>query len=1088
MRMSSSSLEEQDESLRVHPATQAIASGASLIGLTLSDDEEPESHPGASAAAPSTFGELLVVNDDEDEDEDEDENEEITPSQKLWPVKAIIGERRSQYLLAWDGTDKHGRSYEPTWEAKSNATPALIKHWEATKEPKPNSKDAQAARLSMDKKGKRRMSSEPVVEVEQRIRKKSTASEASGSARPVKKVGKVAFQVRPDSDSSESDESDNGSDGGPGSSGENDSDVVIIEETMREIPDSQAEGSTVSSSSLPLPSLPVRAPLAELSVSSSSTHSTQTLSSSSSSNNSLRSSISVAGSTPAAPAIARPMRPVPIPAAAAFYPSSQVEVDPIEDPDSSPVRPSTSRVPAGRPSAVGLARTGSKTRLELVHQTSASSSSSSSSSKSCRNENASLSQSMLSRVPVRTVVGPFSLHAAAQAIIAPEKINMLQPPPAIHSEDDDSYSDMLNARLGVRRTQMGSRPLAIPTQPFASSSLTQSSLGNYAATDGNEGGSSAPRPYQQPMQSKTPIPGLSAPQSYVASTSESNGSMASSTIPSSTNGESSLPRGSSSMPTGPAAPPPPPPPAPNSTPVPGRTPAPNTTKRDLPESDEEEQQSKKAKTVEFADKPPTGIEIPPSTTSESEGNPVESTGASLARTMDAPTRINLPPHMSPFTVPQPLSLALVRVQAVEGHAAESNDRQGSPVPSGTGQTAAVSRNASPAPGGGSHVDGLVQLVHASTYITDTDSTKAEIERFLRDPKAYAGNPEEPLCRVAHWAFELRHVTQENVQKVDFIIVHSQAGTYQLKRVAAAQAQFDFARSLAHASTRARGLTPGTPAAAPTTSPAADPAVPLPKPIEMMSRDEIERELADLRVQTSNLSTEIETLRPLAMEVTKLRSENTALLKQNRSLAASKESAQSDFAYMQAQYSQASAAAVMRARETDVAEAETVRLRSVLDRGLKQHEMLFKAENKKLKYMVRRLEGEMALLKAERRRVAESEVVKKAALWDDFQAELKHHEAIEDDLEQKDSSDTEEDDGDDNEEGEQAPEHSNVRTETFPTTREEANLSSSIGETVPLPQLVCQWKSSGDDVRVCDATLQTREELEQHMATHQATQS
>ncbi|SGZ00045.1 BQ5605_C034g11322 [Microbotryum silenes-dioicae] len=1092
--MSSSSPEDQDDSLRVHPATQAIASGATLIDPTPSDEAEPELHAGASATAPSTLTEQVVVDDEdneenedtEDDEDNEEEDEDVTPSQKLWPVKAIIGERRGQYLLAWDGTDEHGRSYEPTWEAKSNATLGLIKHWEATKAPQATNKHARATCPSMNKKGKQRMSSEPVIEIEQRqrTREKSSSVEARATGRPVKKGRKVAFQIRPDSDSSESNESDNDDTRGAGSSDGCDRDVVIIEETMPVIVDSQGDEIFLPSSLLPPPYLPDRKPLAELSVSSSSTQSIRASSSSSSNNHSLRSSISVVGSTPTASAVsARPMRPVPIPTATDFYPLSQVEIDPIENPDSSPVRPSMSRLPATRPStSVPLRRTGSKPQLELVLQTPASSGSSSSSNRTCSDENSSLSLPMMPNVLAHAVVGPFSVQVAAQAIIAPNKINMMRPPPTFLSEDGDGDMGFLNARVAVRRTLECLHPLASPAHPFTSSFSTRSSFGNYAAADGSEGEPSAPQPYQQPVQNTAPIHGLSAPESYVASTNDSNGSIGSSIIPSSTNGASSLRNASSSVPAGSAAPPPPP--APNTTPAP----TPNPTKRDFPESNEEEQQSKKAKMVEFADNPLTSIETPPSTTTESERNHVESTGGSLARIMDASTRITLPPHMTPFTVPtQPLSPALARVQAVEGLAAESNDRQGSPGPSGTGQTAAVSRNASPAPGGGSHVDGLIQLVHASTYITDTDSTKAEIERFLRDPKAYASNPEGPLCRVAHWAFELRHVTQENIEKIDFIIVHSQVGTYQLKRVAAAHAQFDFARSLAHASTRTRGLTPGTPAAVPAPSAAVEPAAPLPKPIEMMSRDELERELGELRAQTSTMSAELETLPPLALEVTKLRTEIATLLKQNCSLAASKESAQSDFAYMQAQYSQASTAAVMRARETVVAEAETLRLRSVLDRGLKQNAMLFKAENKKLKFMVKRLEGEMALLKAERRRVAESEVIKKAALWDDFQAELKHHEEIENDLERNDSSD-EEDERDDDEESAPPQEESAHVAPADTTTSEEVNLSSSIGETVPLPPLVCQWKSSGEDGRVCDATLQTREELEQHMATHQTTQS
>lgn len=131
-------------------------------------------------------------------------------------------------------------------------------------------------------------------------------------------------------------------------------------------------------------------------------------------------------------------------------------------------------------------------------------------------------------------------------------------------------------------------------------------------------------------------------------------------------------------------------------------------------------------------------------------------------------------------------------------------------------SAAVSRNASPAPNGGSQLDGLVQLVKNSPHIVETDATKSEMEKFIREPKAYAGTQsyshrfsrssyadcrlvilaagDGPLLKSAYWAFELRRLSQDNVDKTDFIIIHSQAGTYQLKRVPSASAQFDFARA------------------------------------------------------------------------------------------------------------------------------------------------------------------------------------------------------------------------------------------------------------------------------------------------------
>jgi hypothetical protein len=54
--------------------------------------------------------------------------------EEYFAAKNILDERARTYLIEWEGTDPEtGESYEPTWEPKSNATPALITEWKARK-------------------------------------------------------------------------------------------------------------------------------------------------------------------------------------------------------------------------------------------------------------------------------------------------------------------------------------------------------------------------------------------------------------------------------------------------------------------------------------------------------------------------------------------------------------------------------------------------------------------------------------------------------------------------------------------------------------------------------------------------------------------------------------------------------------------------------------------------------------------------------------------------------------------------------------------------------------------------------------------
>ena len=91
--------------------------------------------------------------------------------------------------------------------------------------------------------------------------------------------------------------------------------------------------------------------------------------------------------------------------------------------------------------------------------------------------------------------------------------------------------------------------------------------------------------------------------------------------------------------------------------------------------------------------------------------------------------------------------------------------------------------------------------------------------------------------------------------------------------------------------------------------------------------------------------------------------------------------------MTATYQQASSAAVERANEARIAEAEAERLRKLLDTGLKQRDLFQKGESKRLNEEIGRLGLENWILKEERRRTQEADIRKKASLWDSHLADL-----------------------------------------------------------------------------------------------------
>lgn len=152
-----------------------------------------------------------------------------------------------------------------------------------------------------------------------------------------------------------------------------------------------------------------------------------------------------------------------------------------------------------------------------------------------------------------------------------------------------------------------------------------------------------------------------------------------------------------------------------------------------------------------------------------------------------------------------------------------------------------------------------------------------------------------------------------------------------------------------------------------------------------SRTQLEIEVGRLRKQVVASDAELSSLRPLTAEVAQLRSDVQSLTKQTKSLQSSRESAQADLSYMQAQYQAASQAAVERANECRVAEAEAARLRGMLDNAVQQKEAVYKSEIKAVRSMYSRLEKQMAFYKDESRRTQEAAIREKAARWDDYVA-------------------------------------------------------------------------------------------------------
>ncbi|GAA6061323.1 hypothetical protein JCM10212_003213 [Sporobolomyces blumeae] len=339
-------------------------------------------------------------------------------------------------------------------------------------------------------------------------------------------------------------------------------------------------------------------------------------------------------------------------------------------------------------------------------------------------------------------------------------------------------------------------------------------------------------------------------------------------------------------------------------------------------------------------------------------------------------------NTEPYKIPNPAQPAAAQAGASTSQRSPSPGlakAQSAAAPAPIATPAQVSRVSSPAPSL-SAVEDLVALVKASTKIEDSDNTKAEIEKFLRDPRGYADIPERPLSASPFWAFELRRQSLDSGEKVDFVILHTREGKYQLKRCAASNIPVEFARSLKHAPARERGLTPAVDAV-PTLHASSAASATLPSP-SSMTREQLEAEFESMRQRLAASETELATLRPLAAETVKLRTEVQALMAANKQLKNSRDLVQQDMTYMQDQYSVASTAAMERAQEARVAEAEAERLNGLLRDGLAQKENLYKAELKRWKLEVERMKIAVKLAKVERSKLDELDVKRKAARWDE----------------------------------------------------------------------------------------------------------
>lgn len=252
-------------------------------------------------------------------------------------------------------------------------------------------------------------------------------------------------------------------------------------------------------------------------------------------------------------------------------------------------------------------------------------------------------------------------------------------------------------------------------------------------------------------------------------------------------------------------------------------------------------------------------------------------------------------------------------------------------------------------------------------------------------------------------------------------------------------------------------------------------------VHSQTREQLEKELETLRVRTKAQLDELALLRPLSTEVAKLRTDVEKLTKTNKSLTNSKETAQSDYAYMQAQYQDASTAAVARAREATIAEEETAKLRGMLDVGLKQRDLVAKGESKALREEVRRMKAEVHLCRAAERRVQQSGVLEKASKWDEYVAREKYDAQMYKDREQAMLEEEEEEERErEREEREEmereSAEKKREQEEREMVEREERAINGGKdGAEAKSEQFACEWRiDKTSQVEPCGVIVDSRD--------------
>lgn len=80
--------------------------------------------------------------------ESQEEQQQEEPDDNVYSVRAIIGERKRQYLVAWEDDPRTGEKFEDTWEPKGNVAKDLVAEWRQqkdTKRPKEASKQPKEA-------------------------------------------------------------------------------------------------------------------------------------------------------------------------------------------------------------------------------------------------------------------------------------------------------------------------------------------------------------------------------------------------------------------------------------------------------------------------------------------------------------------------------------------------------------------------------------------------------------------------------------------------------------------------------------------------------------------------------------------------------------------------------------------------------------------------------------------------------------------------------------------------------------------------------------------------------------------------------